>query len=256
MSMEMNSDYSIYTTDYQYQNAEKISAGFDPNKRHATAEEFRSDLYAYEKKLRVQYSAQIVHSGAGTIDELKQEIASLFPEYTMTSVKPRHVTEGKNLLYIDNANLQKMLKDPSYRAEIYALMRREIVGNNGYHLFGSAWITTGLVFTLSEDNPREGGVPYAGLCTGTRLDDSCTFSGQGDKINILQIERKDRKKEGESLSKTGDIHKDILKAAWEKEQAKKRELLEQVQSKTDENTKERERLKRESALKEYEKQEY
>lgn len=160
-------------------------SSFDSNKKYQSLSDITNDLLLMEKKWQVQYSEMISNSKVSTIDELKEEISALFPEYKFVTRKPDEVMDGENLLYIDNTNLNKMLNDSSYRTKIYALMERELSGTKGYYLCGSAWKLTGTVFTLSEDNPKELGIPYAGQCKGIQLNDSYTFLKTSSKKHIF-----------------------------------------------------------------------
>lgn len=65
--------------------------------------------------------------------------------------------------------MEKMVNDPGYRARVYALMKRELTGTKGININGSKHILTGTVFTLSDDNPSEGGIPYLGMCDGIQV---------------------------------------------------------------------------------------
>ena len=127
MSMEVNNGYYAYRASYTSESKSINLADFDHNKRYTSLEEFNNDLLALGKKLEVQYGEITRGSGVNSIEDLKREIGQLFPEYTMVSGKPRDVVEGKNLLYIDDGNLQKMLKDPAYKCKIYGLMKRELL---------------------------------------------------------------------------------------------------------------------------------
>lgn len=229
-------------------------SGFDPNKRYQTNDEFVNDLFAMEKNLKVQYKEMAAESKVSTVEDLKMEIGELFPEYTIVPGKPEGVTEGKNLLYIDDTNLQKMLNDSSYKAEIYALMKRELTGTDGFHLCGSAWKLTGTVFTLSEDNPNVGGIRYKGICTSVRLDDSCTFSAKRDKTNILSIMEKSEVTIKEKKTEKFGTDKERVKKLWEKEIIKHREVQEKIQQEIIESQEESKQFNREMAAKKYEEQ--
>ncbi len=226
-------------------------ASFDSNKRYPSLSAITNDLLSMEKKWQVQYSEMISNSKVSTIDELKQEISTLFPEYKFVTRNPDGVMDGENLLYIDNTNLNKMLNDSSYRAKIYALMERELSGTKGYHLCGSAWKLTGTVFSLSEDNPKELGIPYAGQCKGIQLNDSYTFLKTSSKKRIFCDEKnhskiKDKKAK---IEKNKKIKEDETKILWEKEKQEK--LMEQIEEKVA-NTKARnKKIYHETALKKY-----
>lgn len=254
--------YSSYDKSVAATGKSSNLATIDPNKKYQSDTEFANDLFSMEKKLQVQYSNLTADSDVTTVDDLKKEISSLFPEYTFTTSKPNDVTQGKNLLYIDETNLNKMLKDPSYKSQIYALMGRELAGNNGFHLYGSAFKITGTTFTLSEDNPKEGGIPYAGMGSSVRLDDSHTFAGTSNKVSIFSMTEKtqttkvsskkqtDKKKEktdkenSASQSKTDEI--------WEKERMKHADYMERLEQEQLENKEQTKKLNQEAIAKKYE----
>ena len=262
MSMEVNSYYSSYSVSYTAKSEEL--AGFDPNKRYASMADFTNDLFALQRKLKVQYSNLTADSGVRNVEELKEEISQLFPEFTFVSSRPGDVTQGKNLLYIDDRNLQKMVDDPSYKADVYALMGRELAGTQGYHIGGSAWKLTGTVFTLSEDNSHEGGIPYAGMCTGMRLSDSHTFTSRRSRLTVFSSQEEYREKrirekkaqEEENTVPDSGSEEERLKETWEKEKTRRRDLQEQIQQEAVEKTAERKQLNRDQAVKRYEEQLY
>lgn len=233
---------------------------FDSNKRYHSLSEFANDLFALEKKWRAQYKELTADSEINTIEELKKQIEELFPEYKLVSSRPKDVVKGKNLLYIDDRNLQKMLNDPSYRTDVYALMRRELAAAPGWRIGDDKWRLTGSVFTLSDDNPNVGGIPYLGMCTSMKVNSSNSFSAKNNKVNIFSATqkakekkaKKDQKKAAEKKSKK----EQMLKEIWEKERAKKREFKEQLQRKASENKEQRNRYNRQRVAKKYEKQLY
>lgn len=233
-------------------------AKFDSNKRYRSISEFANDLFALEKKWQVQYKELTADSEINTIEDLKKQIEELFPEYKLVSSRPRDVVQGKNLLYIDDRNLQKMLNDPSYRTEVYALMRRELAAAPGWRIGDDVWRLTGSVFTLSDDNPRVGGIPYLGMCTSMKVSGSNSFSSKSNKVNIFSATQKDKEKKAKKDQKKAAEKKkkkeQMLKEIWEKERAKKREFKEQLQRKASENKEQRERYNRQLVAKKYEKQ--
>ncbi len=225
-------------------------ASFDPNKKYQSLSVFTNDLLLMEKKWQVQYSEMISNSKVSTIDELKEEISILFPEYKFVTSKPQDVVDGQNLLYIDNTNLNKMLNDSSYRTKIYALMKRELACTKGYHLCGSAWKLTSTVFTLSEDNPKELGIPYAGQCKGIQLDDSHTFLKTSSKKHIFSNEKSHSKIKKEKTDKNSKSKEDETKILWEKE--KQERLMEQIEEKVAKRKARNKKIYQEAALKKYE----
>lgn len=225
------------------------SNSFSSNKNYASTSDFAEALFKLEDNCREQYSAITKNSGTDTVLKLKTEISKLFPEFTMVSSNPSNVSNGKNLLYIDNANLEKMVKDPSYKADVYALMKRELAGNDGYRINGSSWKMTGFVFSLSESNTSEGGIPYAGMCTSVCLDASTAFSGNGSKakVSILScleassssktdVKSKEKNKADKKVENIS-TDDDYLQKIWEKEKQRRKEytdsLEEAAQDKSD-----------------------
>ncbi len=203
-------------------------ASIDPNKQYSTIDDYANDLFAMQAKLEKQYRERTADSQVHTVEDLKKEIAEFFPEFTMVSSKPRSVTEGKNLLYIDETNLQKMVNDPSYKADVYALMKRELSSTNGYCINGTAWKLTGTVFTLSEDNDKEGGIPYLGMCKGAKVEDPHTFLAENQRNSLFSI-HKNKTKSTKTAIKDKQKKTKQFNETWEKERAKRQELREQIQ---------------------------
>lgn len=224
-------------------------ADFDSNKKYQSLSTMTNDLLLMEKKLQVQYSEIISNSKVSTIDELKKEISTLFPEYKFVTRKPDEVVDGQNLLYIDNTNLNKMLNDSSYRTKVYALMKRELAGTKGYHLYDSAWKLTGTVFTLSEDNPKELGIPYAGQCKGIQLNGSYTFLKTSSKNHILSDEKNHHKIKKEKNDKNKKLKESETRVLWEKEKQEK--LMEQIEEKLASRKARNKKIYNETALKQY-----
>ena len=146
-----NTEKPTWNSSKAYNYVEDMSAGLGQYKTKAIA--------YYRRKSTEQMS----------VDDLKKEIADLFPEYTMTSSEPK-LTKGKNYLYIDDTQLKKMANDPAYRATVYGWMDTELQGMKGYTLRYSDGrnITahlTGTVFSLSGHNKKnQDGIPYQGSC--------------------------------------------------------------------------------------------
>lgn len=163
---------------------------------NVNSEEYANSLFAKEREYRVQYSKTVADSNVESVDDLKKEINKLFPEFTFCNSNPSDVVKGENLLYIDDANMQKMIDDPSYRAEVYALMKRELAGNNGFSVFGHTYKTTGFVFSLCNENSNIGGIPYSGMSTCIRLDNKPIAS------------RNNKDKDEDVISKTQRIAKE------------------------------------------------
>ena len=142
---------------------------WNPNKVYNCLEDQVSGFAQYRAKATAYYKSN--SSGKISVDDLKKEISSLFPEYTMTSSEPR-LTKGKNYLYIDESQMRKMAEDPDYRAKVYGWMDGELQGMKGITSKYSdgknvTWHLTGTVFSLSGKNKKNSeGIPYQGSCTG------------------------------------------------------------------------------------------
>jgi hypothetical protein len=129
------------------------------------------------------YAARFAAEGNGAIstDQMIATLKQDFPGYTLVSSEPTDVVKGKSLLYIDDNNLAKMASDPTYRAKVMGLMRREldsqsvqIRSNDGT---GTTRIQmTGMVFSLSDKNPSVDGIPYAGSATSEGVTTTTTSS--------------------------------------------------------------------------------
>lgn len=124
------------------------------------------------KKATETYQAEFQKGGNKemTVDELKDTLRKRFPGYTLTETEPKEPVKGKNLLYIDDANLKKMATDADYRARVMGLMEREYAGTAPTTFNTSAGVfhakTAGSVFSVSDTNKSEDGVPYAGMAIG------------------------------------------------------------------------------------------
>lgn len=149
---------------------------WNPDKAYSYLEDMNQGFLDYGKQAVSYYSSVISGQegdGTLTVEELKQEIQELFPEYTLTDTEPGKVREGTFYLYIDNSQLKKLASDSSYRAKVYGLMDRELQGKYGYTLQYSDGRNvkshlTGSIFSLSESNRQYAGadgIPYRGSCT-------------------------------------------------------------------------------------------
>lgn len=130
------------------------------------------------------YAARFSGDGSGAIstDQMIATLKQEFPGYTMVSSEPSGVVAGKSLLYIDDNNLTKMAADPTYRAKVMGLMRRELESQNvqirSRDGNGTTQIQmTGMVFSLSDKNPSVDGIPYAGSATSVGVTTTTTGSG-------------------------------------------------------------------------------
>ena len=107
-----------------------------------------------------------------SVEDLKKQIGEWFSEYTLTDREPKNVDNGKHYLYIDDSQLNKMAKDPTYRAKVYGLMDREMETGKEYTLTYSdgrkkTSHCTGSIFSLCEKNKKYAcadGIPYLGSC--------------------------------------------------------------------------------------------
>lgn len=200
--------------------------GFDPNKKYKTVSEMKEDLKSLEKSDQIQYKKTIASSDVKTEADLKAEIKKMFPEYRLVSQDPKKVVNGENLLYIDDANMQKMLKDPEYRSEVYALMKRELTGNDGYHLGGNAWKQTGSVFSLSNSNPVSDGIPYAGMSTSMKLPDTYQFPGGSTDTQAAGSENSSKSSAGKNKKSVGELFlENFRKRQLEQRQKIRSEML-------------------------------
>ena len=148
---------------------------WNPNKVYKYLEDMNQGFQTYKKQAVSYYSSLIAKQegdGSMSVDQLKEEIKELFPEYTLTDSEPSKVKNGTFYLYIDKTQLQKMASDADYRAKVYGLMDSELQGIKGYTLQYSdgrnvtAHIT-GSIFSLAEKNNKYAGpdgIPYLGSC--------------------------------------------------------------------------------------------
>ena len=118
------------------------------------------------------YTPKTSSDGEMSVDDLKKQIGEWFSEYTLTDREPKNVVNGKHYLYIDDSQLNKMAKDPTYRAKVYGLMDREMETGKEYTLTYSdgrkkTSHCTGSIFSLCEKNKKYAcadGIPYLGSC--------------------------------------------------------------------------------------------
>lgn len=128
-------------------------------------------LFGVGKKATEKYRAEFEADGNKemTVDQLKEMLKKRFAGYTLTDNEPKEPVKGKNLLYIDDANMKKMASDADYRAKVMGLMEREYAGTSPmtFNLDVGSYksSTTGSVFSVSENNPSVDGVPYAGMAS-------------------------------------------------------------------------------------------
>lgn len=151
---------------------------YDNNKVYNSLGEINSALQGLRQKWNAHYSesfSKMENGGKVTVGQLKEEIMKEFGSYgiQLTDTKPGDIAIGKHLVYIDEANLQKMADDPTYRADNFALMRREFSTKGGitYKDYQGRTVkssSAGSVFSLSEDNPLVDGSRYNGSSQGQK----------------------------------------------------------------------------------------
>jgi len=136
------------------------------------------------QKYAESYAAKIAADGNEklSVDQMVAQLKKEFPGYTLVSSEPSDVVKGKNLLYIDDNNLQKMASDPSYRAKVMGLMRRELESQSLQFRSGDSTVhlqVTGSIFSLSDKNPSVDGIPYSGSATSESFTTTTSSSGSG-----------------------------------------------------------------------------
>jgi hypothetical protein len=161
-------------------NASAVSTGktdskptWNSSKVYKYLEDYNDAAVAYGNQMAQYYRTQTNSDGKLTVDELKKQIGEIFSQYTLTSSEPSDVVKGKNYLYIDDSQLNKMANDAEYRAKVYGLMDREYTCSASYTLQYSDGknVTahcTGSIFSLSEKNSEYAGadgIPYRGSCS-------------------------------------------------------------------------------------------
>ena len=188
------------------------------------------------------YSSKTPADGELSVDDLKNQIKEWFPEYTLTDCEPKNVVNGKHYLYIDDSQLQKMAKDPSYRAKVYGLMDREMETGKEYTLTYSdgrkkTSHCTGSIFSLCEKNKKYAcadGIPYLGSCNtdaGWSTSESHiqvrNMNFLYDNLDPAKSARKSRtmaaKEQAKELEKKRIEKKNAEKKAAEKEERKRLE---------------------------------
>ncbi len=131
--------------------------------------EMQSSLISQGRQFTKEYTAKFAGTGRISVDEVKAQLQQEFPRYAFTTSNPRDVVQGQNLLHIDQNNLQKMADDPSYRARVMGLIKREASSLDGANVqFQGKTVQlqlTGTVVSISDDNPVVDGIPYAGSAT-------------------------------------------------------------------------------------------
>lgn len=197
--------------------------------RYASLDDMQNSLLAqgrrFTKEYATKFSASSETSGKMAIGDLMAQLQQEFPRYTFTSSKPADVVPGQNLLHIDQANLQKMADDPSYRAEVMGLIKRESLGLDGANVqMGGQSVRvqlTGTVVSISNDNPNVDGIPYSGWATSAGS--SITTSSSGGSSSSAKTNRG---------STTSPTLSELLKEIAEK-RAEERKAEEERQAKAE-----------------------
>ncbi len=174
--MNLNVNFNVKTKTGSANAAQQnAKPSFDNGKVFNSLGDFTSALFKYEDEWSAEYVKQFAdmeNGGKMTVDELKQLMQSEFSGFGVRFVdsNPKDVSSGQHLVYIDEANLQKMASDPEYRAKNMALMQREFAGQNGYAFRDSRGVVnsklTGTVFSLTNENGMVDGSYYKGMAQG------------------------------------------------------------------------------------------
>lgn len=210
-------------------------------KTYTSLGQVSNDLFALEAEYKNYYSEKEAEKGEMTLEELKKALMAETSKlgYTFTNKEPKDVAYGKYYCYIDDSNLEKMAKDPEYRAQIYALMQRESPINSGsFHMKKSNGDVVqtqivGSVFSLNDNNKAVNGIPYKG--SGQSKSITVSKGEQSKKIEQNNIKQKqDQKRLDEKRTAKRNAEKAKSKKA---EQKKLDEKLEQKRKETKENDK-------------------
>lgn len=182
MSMSVggfNSNFNIMANTTSAKKGQTGQSGlpvFDNGRVWSSLGDFGNGLKSYQKEWEGVYSEKfsgLENSGKITVDEMKEQLESEFAQYGVRFVNsnPRDVSNGQHKVYIDDANMQKMANDPSYRGKVMALMQRELAPTqqgfnyqrNGETVSSSL---TGTVISICQENSAYGGIPYSGMARG------------------------------------------------------------------------------------------
>lgn len=229
---------------------------WDGKKSYTYLEDMNKAGLEYGAQATRFYSSKTPADGEMSVDDLKKQIEGWFPDYTLTDREPKNVVNGKHYLYIDDSQLKKMAKDPSYRAKVYGLMDREMETGKEYTLTYSdgrkkTSHCTGSIFSLCEKNKKYAcadGIPYLGSCNtdaGWSTSESHiqvrNMSFLYDNLDPAKSARKSRtmaaKEQAKELEK-----KRIEKKKAEKKEAEKEEKKRLEEKKEAERIEEKERL--------------
>jgi len=145
---------------------------WDGKKSYTYLEDMNKAGLDYGAQATKYYTSKTSADGEMSVEDLKKQIGEWFSEYTLTDREPKNVVNGKHYLYIDDSQLNKMAKDPAYRAKVYGLMDREMETGKEYTLTYSdgrkkTSHCTGSIFSLCEKNKKYAcadGIPYLGSC--------------------------------------------------------------------------------------------
>ncbi len=180
-----------YTSSWKASKKEYQLTHYDPNRKFQSFSEANDYGVALGNTYAKEYSeiCSNCEFRVNNIEDLKKEINALFPQYTMVSSKPSDaMAKGRILLYIDQANLQKMVSNPNYKTRVYGLMQRETLGFQGSTYMNIPFVSTGLAFTLCNENTSYDGIPYRGVSYGMRVNQTTEFKAYGTSIQILAFE--------------------------------------------------------------------
>lgn len=182
--------------------------------------EMQNSLLAQGRQFTKEYAAKFAGTGRISVDDVTAQLQQEFPRYAFTTSNPRDVVQGQNLLHIDQSNLQKMADDPSYRAKVMGLIKREASSLDGasvqFRGKNVQFQLTGTVVSISDDNPNVDGIPYAGSATSTSTSTSTssssakTNSGSPSRPTLRELleeiaeKRADERREQESVEQAAE----------------------------------------------------
>lgn len=238
MQVTMNTTIATYSTQNTDSSKNASKPTWNGNKVYTYLEDYNDAAVSYGKQAAKYYSGITSQDGVMSVDELKKQIGEMFSGYTLTSNEPSKVVSGKHYLYIDDSQLNKMAKDPSYRAKVYGLMNREYTCANTYTLKYSdgqnvTAHVTGSIFSLSEKNNKYAGadgIPYLGSCMTdhpwSSSDSHCQVRNQSflyDNLDPVKSAAKDRKTAAAKNTAKKTLERMRKKKLAEKKAAKKAE---------------------------------
>jgi hypothetical protein len=231
---------------------------WDGKKSFTYLEDMNKAGLDYGAQATKYYSSKTSSDEEMSVEDLKKQIGEWFSEYTLTDREPKNVVNGKHYLYIDDSQLNKMAKDPAYRAKFYGLMDREMETGKEYTLTYSdgkkkTSHCTGSIFSLCEKNKKYAcadGIPYLGSCNtdaGWSTSDSHiqvrNMSFLYDNLDPAKSARKSRTMAAKEQAKQ------LEKKRAEKKKAEKEEVV-RKEKKRIEKKKETERIAKEKIIEE------